>query len=181
MGRNDWLIRKEGPEPLLLKKTKAYPHWERANESYSHWISGKDYDEIADVTGVPVKEVKKDVAHIESVIPSKQLIANNNTRNRILIQRTQSQSYQKKLKDALDLNVRDYISAGVNPVGPLKEFREAVGMTEKPGGLNIQLNQNNTVSAGGVSRTEDIIRSVMDRMNKAKSESQVIDVEPEEA
>jgi hypothetical protein len=53
-------------------------------------------------------------------------------------------------------------------------------MTEKPGGLNIQVNQSNTNTGAGVGRTEDIIRSVMNKINKKEEESQIIDVEPEE-
>lgn len=182
MAKKDWLVRKEGPEPLLLKKTKAYPEWERANVSYSHWLSGKTVDEIVKFTGVALDEVEKDVAHIESVLPSKTLISNNNTRQRILLQREQALQYQIKLKDALSVPVADYLRAGLNPTTPLKEYREAVGMTEKPGGLNIQVNQSNTSVAGGVSRTEDVIRSVMNRMNKKnkKEEDDIIDVEVEE-
>jgi hypothetical protein len=179
MGKNDWLIRREGPEPLLLKKTKAYPEWERANISYSHWQSGKSLEEIVELTGVELSEVKKDVAHIESVIPVKTLIANNNTRHRLLIQREQSESYQRKLKKILDAPVSDFLQAGVSPVPVLKEWREAVGMIEKPSSLNIQMNQNNTVSAGGVGRSEDIIRSVNSRLKNSQSE-EIIDVEPEE-
>jgi hypothetical protein len=179
MGKDSWLVKKEGPEPLLAKKTKAYPHWERANVSYSHWISGKTEAEIVKFTGVSLIEVQKDIAHIESVLPSKTLIANNNTRQRILLQRTEAENYHNKLKDALTTDVAAYLKAGLNPTTPLKEYREAVGMTEKPGGLNIQVNQQTNVT-GGVNRTEDIIRSVMNKMNKKREEEQdIIDVEPE--
>jgi hypothetical protein len=180
MGKDNWLVKKEGPEPLLAKKTKAYPEWERANVSYSHWLSGRTAEEIEKFTGVALVEVEKDIAHIESVLPSKTLIANNNTRQRILLQRTQAKAYADKLQDALTTDVAAYLKAGLNPTTPLKEYREAVGMTEKPGALNIQVNQQTNVTTG-VSRTEDIIRSVMNKMHQKEDEPPIIDVEAEEA
>jgi hypothetical protein len=180
MGKDNWMVKKTGPEPLLTKRDKAYPEWKRANDTYSFWLSGKTIDEIVKFTGIDKFEAEKDIAHIESVLPSKTLISNNNTRNRLIIQREQSLEYQKKLQDALSTPVSAYLKAGLNPTTPLKEFREAIGMTEKPGGLNIQVNQSNTNTGAGVGRTEDIIRSVMNKINKKEEESQIIDVEPEE-
>lgn len=179
---DQWIIKKTGPQPLLAAKKKAYPEWDRANVSYSHWLSGKTMDEIVRFTGVPMIEIEKDIAHVESILPSKTLISNNNTRQRILIQRELDKKYQAKLQDALEVPVADYLRAGLNPTTPLKEYREAVGMTEKPGGFNIQVNQSNTTVGGGVSRTEDVIREVMSKINKNSSEQSenVIDAEVEE-
>lgn len=182
MGRNDWLVRKgDTPEPLLVKKTKAYEHWNRASETYGHWLTGKTEEEISVVMDLSVDDVKKDIWHIEAVLPTKQLISNNNTRNRLLIQREQAAAYQKKLNETLTISARDFLAAGLNPVTPLKEYREAVGMQEKPGGLNIQVNQNNANVSGGVSRTEDVVRSVLDRIKAARSanDNTVIDAEYE--
>jgi len=167
----DWAITKMGPAPSVRRANITdYPNADRANKAYSHFISGYTEEEIAKFLSATPEEIELDIQHVRSCLPTRTIISQENDRNRILLQRTESQKYRRLLSAALDIPVEQYLTSGVSPVGPLKEFREAVGMQERPGGINVNVEQKSlTVNAGGsgsngLTSSEDILRRVMDRM-----------------
>ncbi len=176
MSRSDygWAIKKSGPPPHIGRIGKDdYPDAERASTVYTHFITGYAEEEIAkfmQAVGVEcsVEDIERDIQHIQSLLPTRVLIAHQNDRNRLLIQRTEGKQYRRLLAEALAVQATNYIASGVSPTGPLKEYREAVGMQEKPGGINVHLSQQNlNVGAGaasGVTSSEDLLRRVMSRM-----------------
>jgi hypothetical protein len=148
-----------------------YPNHDRANEIYSQYISGFTEDEIASFHGLDIEEVKKDIMYTQTRIPVKQIISQNNDRNRILVQREQSESFRRLIGESLALPAQSFLTAGVSPTGVLKEFREATGMIAKAEPL-IQVNtQQNFLGGGasgqnGISSAEDVIRKVLDQINQ---------------
>lgn len=178
--RDAWLVRKTGAEAITKRTKRIYEFHDRATETYANWLAGYTEQEIVKITGLDIDSVEKDIAHIKSIMPTKSIIVQSNDRQRLLIQRAQEENYRNKLNEALTVPVGQYLAAGISPVAPLKEYRESVGMTEKSSGLNIQINQNQSIG-GGVGRSEDIIRSVLNRIKdkeREKEEPNIIDVEP---
>ena len=188
----EYAITKSGPPPDIKRIGKDdYPHHERASTSYTHYITGYTEEEIADfLTEAGIKcetrDVERDIQHIQSLLPTRTVIAHENDRNRLLIQRNQGKQYRALLKEALAIKAKDYVESGLSPAGPLKEFREAVGMTERPGGINLQVNQQNvnvgsSQTASGINSSEDLLRSVMAKMRENQAalpaETRAIEVE----
>jgi hypothetical protein len=179
----EWAVTKNDTPPWSRRDGKlSYPEHERASKAYTHYISGFTEDEIANFLGAPVEEIQKDIEHITSLLPLRTIIGHQNDRLRILIQRTEGEQYRKLLSQALRVPADDYLRAGIAPAGPLKEYREAVGMTDRPGAFNINVSQNQvTVSnENGISSSEDILRKVMDKINAKQQQETVIDVQAEE-
>ena len=158
-----WAIKKDGPRPLLNRGKTEYPHHKRAARVYSQWLSGYSEEEIATFFELTVDEVERDIQHTSSLLSQRTVIAHHNDRNRILTQRAEGARYRKLLRDALATPVEDYLEAGIAPGGVLKEYREAVGMTEKPGGIRVNI--ANTVSSRGVSCSEDLLRLAISKLD----------------
>lgn len=166
-------------------KTLGYEHHKRACMVYSHWRSGYTEEEISDFMELDIDEIRKDLQHINVTLPVRRIIQDNNDRSRIMLQRQEQINYNKLLGEALQTDSAAYLQAGISPAGILKEFREAVGLTQKPQPL-IQVNtQQNylgeeTHTGAGVRSAEDAIRKVLAEMERDESQ-EVIDVEPEES
>jgi len=166
MGKNSthaWAITKAGPEPLLHRDRTEYEHHARAQKTYSQWMSGFSGQDIATFFQIEVIDVLRDVQHVHQILPVGTVTAHLNDRNRILIQRAEGEKYRQLLSEALSTSVNSYLEAGVSPVGPMKEFREAVGMVERPGAISLSLNQTVSVAEGRVTSFEDMLRRVIAR------------------
>jgi len=135
VGKNSthaWALTKTGPEPLLHRDRTDYPNHKRAQQCYSQWLAGYSEEEISRFFGIGLEEVLQDLQHCHQLIPSRTLNSHWNDRNRLLLQRAEAAKYRKLLADALATPVEDYLQAGVSPVGPLAEYRQATGMVSKP-------------------------------------------------
>jgi hypothetical protein len=157
-----------------------YQNRERARDTYGTWMSGFTEDEVAKFYGIPVEEIERDIVYIQTTTPTRQIIAHQNDRNRILIQRQESQKFRELLKGALELRAVDFLAAGVSPAGILKEFREATGMTSRAEPLiqiNTQQNFSGPPGQGAITSAEDVIRRVLDKIDQ--NNSPIIDVEAE--
>jgi len=182
-----WAVTKAGAPPDIKKnKDSDYPEHKRAERSYTTWMSGYTEEEVAGLltaSGVEctAQDIELDIRHIQSLLPVKTLIAQNNDRNRILIQRDESANYRALLKAALTTPVGTYIAAGLSPAAPMKEFRAAIGMEEKPGGVSVNVQQNslNITPTHGVRSSEDVLRAVMGRMaqKQISAPTEAIDAE----
>jgi hypothetical protein len=160
-----------------------YPHHERANKCYNVWMSGYTEEEIGIFYDLPPLEVQKDIMHVQSGQPVRTIIQHNNDRNRILVQRQQSEDFRKLLQETLKIDARSFLVAGISPAGILKEFREATGMIAKAEPM-IAIQQNfgnpSAGSGSGIRSAEDLIRLVLRNM---EDDSQLIEaetLEPEE-
>ncbi len=171
---------KTGPEPLLHRGETEYPHHKRACRVYSQWTAGYNEEEIGRFFGITPEDVEQDVQHIAGILPTRVVIAHNNDRGRILIQRAEAEKYRRLLREALATSVSEYLASGVAPTGPLKEYREAVGMTEKPGGISLTLTQNTAVqkNSAGITSAEDLFRRVLAKIQREK-EATLASAEPE--
>jgi hypothetical protein len=164
----------------------AYPNHDRANDFYSMWMSGATEDEIAEFASVDVAEVKKDLLYVNTRLTTRQVISHNNDRQRILLQRQQSEAFRNMMRDSLNTPVSDLIDAGISPAGLMKEFREATGLVQKAEPLlqiNTQINQGSTHTGGGITSAEDVIRRVLNQINQdtppPQGNQEIIDVEQE--
>lgn len=149
----------------------AYPNHDRANDIYSMWMSGYTEDEIADFISLDVAEVKKDLMYVNTKLTTRAIISHNNDRQRIMLQREESEAFRKMIKDSLAQPVVSLLAAGISPAGILKEYREATGMVQKAEPLlqiNTQIN-NSTSPAGGITSAEDVIRRVLNQINLDQS------------
>lgn len=191
----EWAIEKSDVPPVIKRSgNDIYPQHDRAVVTYNHYISGFTEEEILEflrATGeeCELADIVRDIQHIKTLHPTRVLIAHENDRNRLLIQRTEGRQYRRLLAEALAMKAEAFVAAGMSPTTPLKEFREAVGMTEKPGAINVSVNQQNLNLSGGernnsgVRSSEDLLRSVMDRMKANQAQisqeaaSTVIDAE----
>ena len=151
-----------------------YTNHKRAQQVYSQWMAGYAEEEIARFFGIELQEVLRDIQHIHQVLPTRTVIAHLNDRNRILIQRAEQEQYRRLLADALATPVDNYLQAGVSPVGPMKEFREATGMVSKAEPL-LQINAQQNIIGGtpengsGIRSAEDAIRRVLALMTEAET------------
>lgn len=173
--RRDWAVVKNIASPPVVHTD--YPEHDRAKGTYGQWLSGFTEEEIAKFHGTDVAEIERDVQHIQSTLTQRMVITHNNDRNRILIQRQQAESYQRLLGEALEVPAQQYVAAGITPAGPMKEYREAVGMTERPGGIALHVSTEVNVQNAGLSSSEDVLRTVMKKM---KAEQEPIDIESQE-
>lgn len=148
-----------------------YPNHDRANEIYSQFISGFTEEEIATFHSLDLEEVNRDLMYVQTRIPVRQIISQNNDRTRILVQREHSENFRRLIGESLALPAGEFLKAGVSPTGVLKEFRETTGLVQKAEPL-IQVNtQQNFLGGGasgqnGISSAEDVIRKVLDRINQ---------------
>ena len=124
-------------------------------------MSGFGEHEIARFFEIEVEEVLRDVQHVHQILSVRTVIAHLNDRNRILIQRAEGERYRQLLSESLSTPVEGYLQAGVSPVGALKEYREAVGMVEKPGTFSISVAQSVTIADGRPTSAEDVIRKII--------------------
>lgn len=187
----EWAITKSDVPPAIKRGAKDdYPEHARAVEAYNHYISGYREEEIADFfrsigMECTVEEIERDIQHIKTMHPTRVLIAHENDRNRLLLQRTEGTEYRRLLGEALKLKAEQFLAAGISPTSSLREYREAVGMTEKPGGINVHVDQRSLnigpgATNSGISSSEDLLRSVMNRMraqNQISQESEVFETE----
>ena len=183
---HEWAITKSDVPPQSKRGAKnGYPSHDRAVTVYSHYISGFTEEEIVAFLNrngeeCNLADIECDLQHVKSLHQTRTLIAHENDRNRLLIQRTEGQKYRRLLGESLDIEAKQFLAAGLTPTSPLKEYREAVGMTEKPGAINVSVNQQSLNIGGGESRqqsgirsSEDLLRTVMDRMNAANTQDQI--------
>jgi hypothetical protein len=170
MGKNSthaWSITKTGPQPLLHRDRTKYEFHERAQQVYSQWMSGIPEEEIATFFKIERVDVLRDIQHVQQTLPVRTVISHLHDRNRILILRAEGEKYQELLHQSLDTPALEFLRNGVSPTGVLKEFREATGMVEKPGGIAVSISQKTGIlvgSGGNVSRIrspEDLIRSIV--------------------
>jgi hypothetical protein len=184
MGKNSrfpYAIIKQGPEPLICKNRTAYPHRERADAVYSQWLVGYTPEEIANFFSIPVQDVETDVQHIRGILPTRVVLQQNNDRCRILLQREQSENFRRLMAEALKIEAKSFLVAGISPAGILKEFRESVGMVQKAESL-VQIQQNfasPSQAGGGIRSAEDLIRSVLRSMEEDPQLVEATAPEPE--
>jgi hypothetical protein len=172
----EWAVTKSGPPPEIKQIGKDdYAQHGRASTVYTHFISGFAEEEIVkflNAQGIEcsLEEIEMDIQHIQSLLPTRTLISHENDRNRILIQRTEGKKYRQLLNTALSLEAKDYLAVGLSPHSVMKEYREATGMQEKPGGINVHVDQRSLSIGGGatppsgVNSSEDLLRRVMSKM-----------------
>lgn len=171
--KNDWLSK------IVPGTTDVspYEHADRAAQVYSQYVVGYDEEDIAAFFGVSVIDVKRDLQYIQSGLSTRQVISMENDRIRIRIQRDEARNYKRILNESLTIQAKEYLAAGMSPVSAMKEFREAVSMTEKPGGLSISFTKNtaniNTPGGGihpanisgrnGIKSYEDLVRMIIEQ------------------
>jgi hypothetical protein len=168
--KNDWLATKFRGSTAVSE----YDNHDRAMRAHAQWCVGYEEDEIAAFFGVSEIEVKRDLQYVHENMTARQVISMNNDRDRIRLQRQDSKEYRRILNEALTMNAKDYIIAGMSPVPPMREYREAVSMTEKPGGLAISFTKNtanigmpqgihpaNIAGRNGIRSYEDLVRMVI--------------------
>jgi hypothetical protein len=115
---------------------------------YNMFIGGYSEEEVAAHFEIPVQMVERAIQHTRSCLSGRTIIAHNNDRLRILVQRTESEKYRKLLGDALSIKAEDFLKAGIAPTGTLKEFRQCVGLEEKPGGIGVNITHNTANFSG---------------------------------
>lgn len=173
-----WELIKNRPEPLLEPGSRKgkYPAAERAAVVYLHYQTGYSEAEIASFQGVDEATIRADIAYMQSTFPPRILVAHGNDRLRLVVQKAQSAQYQELLRQTLQIPAEEFLAAGVSPTGALREYREAVGMTEKPGAIAVQVNQQVNLSAQ-FSSAEDVLRKVMLNLEKpAAIETSAVEV-----
>ena len=183
---DQWAITKaqKGPDGV---DTLGYPEHKRSCMTYSQYISGFTEEEISDFMEIELREVKRDIQHIITTLPPRTIIQHNNDRQRIILQREEAANYNKLINDSLKMTANDFLAAGVSPASVLREYREAVGQTQKPEPL-IQVNsqqnfwgQPETPDSSGISSAEDAIRKVLAELDEQNHKDEAIDIEPEDA
>jgi|GEM_PF-2127350 hypothetical protein len=183
---NGWaIVKSDVPFNLKRSAVEDYPFHDRAVMVYNQYISGFTEEEIVVFLNrsgeeCDLTDIECDLQHIKSLHPTRALIAHENDRNRLLLQRTEGKQYRRLLGESLSIEAKQFLAAGINPTATLKEFREAVGMTEKPGSFQVNVNQQSLNIGGGEARqqtgirsSEDLLRAVMDKMNAANSQNQI--------
>jgi hypothetical protein len=167
-GYKGWGVKKLDNRPVKVlmgdcEEPKLYA------KSYNMFIAGYTEEEVAHHMGVRVEVVERAIEHTRSCLSSRTIISHNNDRQRILLQRAESDKYRKLLGDALNISAKDYLAAGITPAGTLREYRQAVGMEEKPGNMSISVTQNSAISVRPeVRSSEDVLRRVIARMAQQK-------------
>jgi hypothetical protein len=161
--KNDWLV------PTINPGLVEYENKDRAKVVHAQWMVGFAECEIAAFFGITEADVRVDLQWIQGQMSPRQLSAQSNDRTRLQIQREQSAEYNRLLKESLTVGAKEWLLNGLSPAGILKEYREAVGLTEKPGGIAISFTKNTanfggggTNAAGGIRSAEDMIRRVIE-------------------
>jgi hypothetical protein len=172
--RNDWLA-KQIPGTDLDQP--EYPEIDRANKCLSYWMAGYDELEISALLDLSEIDVTRDLAYLRTKMNPRQQIAMNNDRQRILIQKQEAANYSAMLKGGLTKGVDAWLAAGLSPVPVMKEYRQAVGLEEKPGGVNISVTKQSATfmgnppghipsanfgGGGKVKSFEDLVRMIID-------------------
>jgi hypothetical protein len=111
--RDAWAMVKNGPEPLLHQDKMAYRQHKGACGFYRHWTAAYSEEEIARFFQLPVREVLLDIEHIQAV-PTRSVIAQENDRNRILLQRAEAELYRNLLSEAPTLPIGPYLAARIS-------------------------------------------------------------------
>lgn len=187
--KNDWLATKVPGTTAVA----PYEFQNRAMRVNAQWCVGYDEEEIAAFFKITEIDVKADLQYVHGNMTSRQMIAMRNDRMRIKIQREETADYHHILKESLTINAKDYLAAGMSPVPAMKEFREAVSMTEKPGGLAISFTKNtanfgvpgagihpaNISGRNGIRSYEDLVRMII--QEDPSCGLQPIDVDTQEA
>jgi hypothetical protein len=173
------LARLAPPESNAL----AYPYHDRANDVYGMWLTGYTEDEIANFTSLSVEDIKKDLMYVNTKLSPRQIISHNNERERIMLQRENSEGFRKMMKDSLNTPVQALLDVGLSPASVLKEYREATGMVQKAEPLlqiNTQINQSQATT-GSIQSAEDVIRRVLNQIDSdSQANQEVIDAEYED-
>ena len=161
----------------------AYPNHDRANDLYGYWMTGYTEDEIASFTGLDIEEVKKDLMYVNTRLSTRQIIHHNNERQRILLQRQNSEDFRRLMSESLQTPAHIMIENGMSPATILKEFREATGLVQKAEPLiqvNTQVN-NAAPSTGSITSAEDVIRRVLNQISQETPpvEAEIVDAEVE--
>ena len=177
----DYAVLKLGPKE---SNQLAYPNHDRANDIFGMWMSGATEDEIALFIDLPIDEVKKDLMYVNTRLSVREIINHNNNRDRILLQRQNSESFRELMKSTLSTPAAAFLAAGLTPAGILKEYREATGMVQKAEPLlqiNTQINNQPSSSGGQIQSAEDVIRRVLNQINsddqQAQGSQEIIDAE----
>jgi hypothetical protein len=180
MGKNSrfpYAITKQGPEPLLHKDRTSYANHDRACRVYSQWLAGYSEEEVADFFGIQPRDVELDIQHVHGILPTRTVIAHNNDRSRLLVQRQQSEEFRRLMHESLSTPASALLAAGISPAGILKEFREATGMVQKAEPLvqvNTQVNNAGGTMGGGITSAEDAIRRVLSAMAEEDSRAATV-------
>lgn len=168
----NWLTNKVAPIP------SAYPNWDRACDSYNAWLTGFVEEEISQHMGISVEEVKMDIRAIQLTLPARVLIVHNNDRNRLLVQREESERYREMLRASLTTPVATLLNCGISPAGIMREFREATGQIADKGiTVNAQTNffpsrsgsEGDSQMGSGITSAEDLIRKVVETMDTGET------------
>jgi hypothetical protein len=176
----EFALSRLGPPETKISK---YEFHERASETYAHWLGGSTEEEIAEFFKLTVKEVETDLQHIRSCLPVRTILAHGNDRIRILLQREQSADFRRLLKETLQKTASEYLQSGLSPAASLREYREAIGLTQRPEPM-VQVNTQHNINIGSgdgkatFSSAEDVVRSVL-RAQKEEEKLPVIDVDVE--
>jgi len=157
----------------------AYPNHDRANDLYGYWMTGYTEDEIASFTGLDIEEVKKDLMYVNTRLSTRQIIHHNNERQRILLQRHNSEDFRRLMSESLQTPAHIMIENGMSPATILKEFREATGLVQKAEPL-IQVNTA-APATGSITSAEDVIRRVLNQISQETPpvEAEIVDAEVE--
>jgi len=175
-GYKGWGIKKLDNRPVRVLM-KDCPDPKLYAKAYNMYVGGYMEEEVAEHLGVPVREVERAIQHTRSCLSSRTIISHNNDRGRILIQRTEGKRYREMLAATLSIPAEQYLAAGITPVGPMKEYREAVGMVERPGAISLSLSQNVSVTEGKVTSFEDLLRRVITSREQGEGRSDSVPAE----
>ena len=134
--------------PGTVPAKPDYPEIERANKCLSYWMAGYDELEISALLEISEIDVTRDLAYLKTQMSTRQNIAIANDRQRILIQKQEAANYSAMLRGALTKGVDGWLAAGLSPVPAMKEYRQAVGLEEKPGGVAINLTKQSATFIG---------------------------------
>lgn len=165
----------------------GYPNHDRANDVYGMWMAGYTEDEVSAFMSLDIEEVKKDLMYVNTRLATRQIIHHNNERQRILLQRQNSEDFRRLMQESLQMPASVMINNGLSPAGILKEYREAVGLVQRAEPLiqvNTQVNNPGTAVSGGITSAEDVIRRVLKEISQGEtgpiespSEAETVDAE----
>jgi hypothetical protein len=167
-GYKGWGLKKLDNRPVKVLMSDCEDP-KLAAKIYNLFIGGYTEEEVSEHFEVPVRTVERAVQHTRSCLSGRTIISHNNDRLRILVQRSESEKFRALLADALSIRAEEYLRAGVSPSSTLREFRQAVGMEEKPGSFSLNLTKNTAIMSGshsgacgtGIRSFEDLLRAVL--------------------
>jgi hypothetical protein len=168
-GYKGWGVKKVDNRPVKVLMNDCEDP-KLAAKIYNLFIGGYTEEEVSEHIGVAVKTVESAIGHMRSCLSSRTIIAHNNDRLRILVQRSESEKFRKLLGDSLSIKAEEYLRAGVSPASTLREFRQTIGLEEKPGGIAFSITKNTAIIDGGnhggacgtgFRSFEDVVRAVL--------------------